>query len=339
MDWPRTALTELLGIRFPIVQAPMANGPSTPELAAAVSEAGALGSIAGAALAPEALRAEIRAVRSLTGRPFAVNLFAPLPPAAPAPGAVEAVHAFLAPHRERLGLPVPAPPPARAWGFDDQLGVVLDEEVPVLSFTFGIPPLAAVRDAVVLGTATTPEEAVELESAGIDVVVAQGAEAGGHRGTFIGSFEAGLVGSAVLVPQIVAAVSVPVLAAGGIVDGLGIAAALALGAEGVQLGTAFLYAEESGASRAWRQALRELPTTVSRHYSGRPGRAARTPFLTALEAIEPVPFPLNGALLADLRDHDGYGFYLGGEGAPLARELPAAELVATLAAEAEAALR
>jgi nitronate monooxygenase len=268
-----------------------------------------------------------------------VNVFAPVPPEEVDPAAIEAVRRELARHRERLGLPEPelASPPD--WTVEDQLAIVAEERVPALSFTFGIPPLDDLDGILLIGTATTPEEAIALERAGADVVVAQGAEAGGHRGTFIGSFEDGQIGLAALVPQIVDAVAVPVIASGGIVDGRGIAAALALGAEGVQLGTAFLFCPESGASPAWRQALRELPTVVTDAYTGRPARGARTSFIAELAAgPPPAPYALQRGLIGDLRSVDGYGWYLGGQGARRARELPATELVATLAAETEAAI-
>ena len=332
-----SSLRELLGVRHPIVQAPMANGPNTADLVVAVSEAGALGSIAGATLPPAELRAEIRAVRERTARPFAVNLFAPLTVPEPDPDVVAAVEQLVARRRERLGLPPPERPAPRTWSTDDQLAVVAEERVPVFSFTFGIPPLEDLGDTVLLGTATSAAEAVALERAGVHAVVAQGAEAGGHRGTFIGSFAEGLVPLASLVPQLVEAVSIPVVAAGGIVDGRAIAAALELGAAGVQLGTAFLFTRESGAPDAWRRALREHPTVVTDAYSGRPARGARTPFVEELlEHGRPAPYPLQAALVGDLRLRDGYGWYLGGVGAPSARELPAAELVAMLIREAEA---
>jgi nitronate monooxygenase len=339
VPWPETRLTELLGVRYPIVQAPMAGGPNTVELASAVSEAGGLGSLAGAMLSPDALREEIRALRRLTQRPFAVNVFAPLPPSEPDPAAVEAVRRELDVHRERLGLSPRDPVPPPAWTVENQLAVVVEERVPVLSFTFGIPPLDGLDDVLLMGTATSAAEAVELERAGAHAVVVQGAEAGGHRGTFLDSFEDGLIGLVALVPQVVDAVEVPVVAAGGIVDGRGIAAALALGAAAVQLGTAFLFCPESGASAAWRHALRERPTVVSAAYTGRPARGARTTFIEELEAGPPsAPYEVQRGLTGDFRRLDGYGWYLGGQAARAARELPAAELVKTLVAETAAAL-
>src|SRR5437870_3272675 len=164
----RTRLTELLGIEHPIVAAPMAGGPTTPELVAAVAEAGALGTIAGAMSSPDELREAIGAVRSRTERPFAVNLFAPLPPPEPDAAVVDAVQRFLARHRQRLGLPERDSPEPRAWPFDEQLAVVLDEQVPIVSFAFGIPPPI---DAIAIATATTAAEAEALESAGVDAVV------------------------------------------------------------------------------------------------------------------------------------------------------------------------
>ncbi len=339
MRWPRTRVTDLLTIGYPIVQAPMAGGPSTIDLTVAVSEAGGLGSIAGAMLSPDKLRNVIRAVRQRTDQPFAVNVFAPLPEMTANPAALEALQRELARHRQRLGLPEPPPVPHRDWIVEDQLAVVADERVPALSFTFGIPPLSELEGILLIGTATTAGEAVALERAGVDVIVAQGAEAGGHRGTFIGTFDDGLIGLVALVPQVVDAVSIPVVASGGIVDGRGIAAALTLGAEGVQLGTAFLFCPESGASAVWRRALRELPSVVTDAYTGRPARGARTAFVDELMAgAAPAAFDVQRRLTADFRGVDGHGWYLGGQAAQMARELPAAQLVAALDAETRAAV-
>ena len=334
------------------MQAPMAGGYTTPELVAAVSNAGGLGSLAGAQLAPDELRGAIAAVRRLTDRPFGVNLFAPLPQPDVDPAAVAAMHAVLAPFRAELGLSEPEapprlPPPGRV---EEQLAVVAGERVPVFSFTFGIPPLEQVREAgcVILGTATTVEEAVALERSGVDVIVAQASEAGGHRGTFLGSFEHGLVGGVALVPAVVEQVSLPVLHAGGVMDGRGIAAALTLGADGVQLGTAFLGCPESGTHELHRRALVEAgaSTVVTPVFTGRHARLVRTPYVDALErsGLDPLPYPLQAAVSADLRaaavpaGRDDLLFLLAGQGVARLRSLPAAELVETLVRETEEAL-
>jgi nitronate monooxygenase len=291
-----TPLARLLGVRYALVQAPMAN-VQPPALAAAVSNAGGLGTIAGATLSADALREAIREVRAATSAPFGVNLFAP------------------------------------PYLHEDTLAVVLEERPAVFSFTFGPVDPAPLRKAgiVVLGTATTVAEARALDA---DVIVAQGAEAGGHRGTFLGPFDEALIPLAELVPQVAAAVEVPVVAAGGIMDGCDIGRALAHGAQGVQLGTAFLFTPECATPRAWLDALRTHETVVTPAYSGRHGRAARTPFLERLMAgPPPLPYPEQRAVVAVRPDAER--FYLGGTGAARARELPAAELVRTLIAETE----
>jgi nitronate monooxygenase len=320
MVWSDTALARRLGVRVPIIQAPMAGVGSTARLAAAVTGAGGLGSVAGAMLGPDELRGAIREVRALTDGPFAVNLFAPLPP--PSTARVE----------EWAALTGVTPP---AWGdrprFDDQLAVIIAERVPVFSFTFGIPPLSGV-DAVIVGTATTVAEAVALERAGVDAVVAQGFEAGGHRGTFLQPVERSLVGGVALVPQIVDAVSVPVIASGAIMDGRGIAAARALGAQGAQLGTAFLRSAEAGTSEAHREAL-SADTILTRVLTGRYARAVRTPLVDRLEAsgLEPPDYPLPRSLLPEAP-------MLAGQAGPLGRSLPVAELMTRLVAETEETL-
>jgi nitronate monooxygenase len=299
----------------------MAGGPSTTRLAAAVSEAGGLGSVAGAVLSPDELEAEIREMRALTTKPFAVNLFAPLPP--PSADRVAEWAAYLG---SELELPAP-----QGWSFADQLAVLAAAEVRILSFTFGIPPLNGF-DAITIGTATTVEEAVALEQAGFDVVVTQGFEAGGHRGTFLTQPDRAIVGNLALVPQVVDAVSVPVVAAGGIMDGRAVAAALALGAQGVQLGTAFIGCPESGATEEHRSALGD-ETCLTPVFTGRHARGVRTPIVAELErsGLEPPDFPLARYLFPE-------PVHLAGQGGALARALPAPELVRTLASETEAAL-
>jgi nitronate monooxygenase len=298
-----TPLGDLLGVRFPIVQAPMAYA-SRPALAVAVSNAGALGSIAAAPLSPDELRAAIRDVRAATDGPFAVNVF--------------------------------APPYLR----EGQLDAILEERPAVVSFTFGVLDPGPLRAAgiAVLGTATTIDEARALERAGVDAVVAQGAEAGGHRGTFLGPFEDALVPLAELVPEVVRAVSLPVIAAGGIVDGAGIAEQLDVGAQGVSLGTAFLFTPECATPTEWLEALRRHETVVTAAYTGRPARGARTPFLEELMAgPPPLPFPEQRHAVAARPGAER--FFLGGTAASRARELPAAALVRTLVVETESAGR
>lgn len=320
MGWRDTPLAQRLGLRLPVIQAPMAGGASTPRLVATVSGAGGLGSIAGAMLSPDDLRAAIREVRTLTAMPFAVNLFAPLPP--PSSDRV-------AEWTRLTGVEAAARPPGPR--FDDQLAVVVEEQVAVFSFTFGIPPIGDL-DTFTMGTATTVAEAVALESAGADAVVAQGYEAGGHRGTFLEPVDHSLVGTIALVPQVVDAVDIPVIASGGIMDGRGIAAALALGAQAVQLGTAFLQSAEAGTADPHREAVgRE--TTITRALTGRHARVVRTPLVDRLEqsGLEPPDYPLPRFLSPEPP-------WLVGQGGPLARALPAADLLAALEAETHAAL-
>ncbi|HZR95032.1 MAG TPA: nitronate monooxygenase [Gaiellaceae bacterium] len=275
--------------RHEIVQAPMAN-VQPPSLAAAASEAGALGSVAGAALSADALRDAIREVRSLTDEAFAVNLF--------------------------------APPYLR----EGALEVVLEERPAVFSFTFGLidpEPLQAAGIAVV-GTATTSEEASALAAAGVDAVVAQGAEAGGHRGTFLGSFEDGLVPIDELLESI--DVDVPVLAAGGIVDASDVRRVRERGAAGVQVGTAFLFTDECETSREHLDALRRYDTVVTPAYTGRHMRAARTPVLDELMQETPLPFPEQRAVAARRGP-----LFMGGTSAKRCREQSVRDLVAELA--------
>jgi nitronate monooxygenase len=293
MNLHDSPLCELFGIELAIVQAPMANN-APPALAAAVSAAGALGSVAGAALSADELRAAIREVRAATDRPFAVNVFAP------------------------------------PYLLDETLDVVLDERPRVCSFSFGILDPAPLRQngIVTLGTATTAEEARALEQAGVDALVAQGAEAGGHRGSFLDGFP--LVPVADLVAGCVDAVSIPVVAAGGIVDGAEIGEMLSLGAAGVSLGTAFLFTPEAERPREHLEALRSLETVVTDAYTGRPMRAARTPVLEELMAgPPPLSFPEQRKVAAEKGP-----LFMGGTSAARSRELRAAELVRLLAAEA-----
>jgi nitronate monooxygenase len=320
MSWHRTGFSTRLGLRWPIVQAPMAGGWTTPSLVAEVCGAGGLGSIAGAMLSPEVLRAQIRDVRRRTDRPFAVNLFAPLPPPT-GRGLQEWADLF--------GVAAPQIT-ATPGNFAGQLSVVVDEQVPVLSFTFGIPPLDGV-DCFTIGTATSVAEAIALEEAGVDALVAQGFEAGGHRGSFL-TPPMDAVGTLALVPQVVDAVSVPVIASGGIMDGRGIAAARLLGAQAVAMGTAFLRAAEAGTGPAYRAAL-DGPSTLTSVLTGRLARAVRTPLLDRLEhsGVRPPDYPLPRSFLTEPP-------FLAGQGGRMARSMPAGKLIELLAAETATAI-
>ncbi len=338
---------ERIGLRYPIVQAPMAGGPDTPALAAAVSEAGGLGSLGCAYLSAEQIEAVAAAVRARTARPFALNLFAAT--AAPVDDAAAArIAPVLDEVRRELALPAPAPRPPRADRFGEQLAAVVRARPAAFSFTFGVPArdqLAAVRAAgiFIVGTATTLAEAEALEEAGVDAVCAQGAEAGGHRGTFLGRCEDALVGTMALVRQIVRRVRIPVLAAGGIMDGAGVRAALDLGAAGAQLGTAFMDCPEAGTPPPHRRALSSeaaRTTSITRAFSGRPARGIRNRFVELFEQVEPAPFPQQQEATADIRAAAAARGRVdlmqlwAGQGAPLIRSMPAGELVRALASEA-----
>jgi nitronate monooxygenase len=347
----RTPLCDLLGIDLPIIQAPMAGGATTPDLVAAVSAAGALGSFGHTFSATEAMRADAAAVRSRTGRPFALNLFAtPIPaepPVAAQRPAIEALRGEL--ESRHLAVPERVPPPY-APAFAEQLDAVCEIRPAVFTTHLGDLTRAAVsrlRDAGVrIGSAATSvAEARYLEAGGVDFVIAQGAEAGGHRGTFLGDPEHAMTGTLALVRQIVRAVRIPVVAAGGIMDGAGVAAALALGAQAAQLGTAFVVCAESGATALHKKAVSSMDgdeTTVTRAFTGKPARAIRNRLTDAAERgrWEIMAFPIQAKLTAPLRAASEAAGSLdhvaawSGQAGSLARALPAAELVQLLADEA-----
>jgi nitronate monooxygenase len=313
-------------------------GAATPELAAAVSGAGGLGALGSAMLPADELRRQTAAVRELTDRPFQLNFFCHQRPEIGAEAAAQA-REYFAPLYDELGLGEPPEPMAPPVDFDDEhLEALLDLRPPVASFHFGLPrseALAAVRDAgiVVLASATTVAEAEELERRGVDAVVAQGAEAGGHRGSFLVEGDDGPVGTLALVPQVVDVVGAPVIAAGGITDARQLAAVLALGAGAAQMGTAFLRCPESGISETYRAALRDArpdATTLTRSFSGRPARALRNRGTEELQAV--LPYPAQLSLTGPLFEREGFQPMWSGQSAPLAREAPAAEVVRDLVA-------
>jgi nitronate monooxygenase len=350
----QTTLTKRLGITHPIILAPMAGGPSTPELAAAVSNAGGLGTLGAGYLSATTLREEIAAVRRLTDRPFGVNLLVP-PPATASVEAVARAQALLDAYRDELGLARSPAVSSAAESLEAQVDVVAEARIPVFSFAFGIPTAPLLNrlrasGSLIWGTATTVAEARLLEAAGVDAVIGQGGEAGAHRGTFATDFERGMVGTLALIPQLVDAVRVPVIAAGGIMDGRGLLAALALGATAAQMGTAFLRCPECGASAAHKAALAASTddgTVVTRAFSGRPARGIRNRMIEELgpHADELPGYPMLNALTRDIRQaagRQGRAEFLSlwaGQGTPLGTEKPAEEVVREVAAQVEAALR
>ena len=345
-----SALTDLFP--HPIVQAPMAGGVSVPQLAAAVSEAGGLGFLAAGYKTADGMYQEIKQLRGLTGRPFGVNLFMPQPEYAD-PAAVEVYAHQLSGEASWYDTELGDPDSGRDDGYEAKLAVLLDNPVPVVSFHFGVPSsdvLASLRRAgtFTLVTATTPDEALAVERAGADAVIVQGVEAGGHQGTHRDTPEADGtgIGLLALVAQIRETVSLPLVAAGGIMRGSQIAAALAAGASAAQLGTAFLATPESGANALHKQALTNplfVRTELTRAFSGRPARGLVNRFMREHGPYAPAAYPEVHHLTSPLRKKaaasgDAQGMALwAGQGHRMARELPAGQLVEVLAAELDAA--
>jgi nitronate monooxygenase len=348
--WPKSELTERLGLEWPIIQAPMA-GSSTPELAAAVSNAGGLGSLGLATVPAQDGGAQIEAFGELSGRALNANYFCHQDP-----GDVEGMAREMRSRLQRryfeagLGeVPAPASPFA-PFGWE-HVDVIRRYRPQVVSFHFGLPAddlLEAVRStgAMVWSSATTVAEARWLEDRKVDAVIAQGIEAGGHRGTFLGADPTEQPGLFALLPQVASAVKVPVIAAGGIVDGRTIAAALMLGASAVQIGTAFLRCPEASVHPRHREALAaatDSATRLTRLFSGKPARGLINRYMDDFQDAEDLvaPFPsqlaLYGPLLrATLEAEAGDILPLwSGQSAALTRELPAAELLRALVAEAE----
>jgi nitronate monooxygenase len=340
-------LQQLLHVERPILQAPMA-GVQGSALAIAVSNAGGLGALPAAMLAPEALRAELAALRAGTTRPWNVNFFCHRPPAPDAARAA-AWRRALEPYYRELGLdPGVEPPGAARVPFSGEVADLVEPfRPPVVSFHFGLPE-AGLLDrvkrwgATVLATATTVEEARWLEGHGADAIVAQGLEAGGHRGMFLSDDVTTQLGLVALLPQVVRAVRVPVVAAGGIADAQGVAAAVALGAAGVQVGTAYLLCPEATTSAIHRAALQAegaLHTALTNVFSGRPARGIVNRLMREQGYLSPVapPFPLAGGLVAPLRaaaERAGRGDFSplwSGQNTSGCRAVPAAEVTRALA--------
>jgi nitronate monooxygenase len=352
--WPRTDLTELLGIDHPIIQAPMA-GSDGPALAAAVSNAGGMGSLGCGEMSVQKLRENFNETRSSTTRPFNINFFAHEAPVHPSDDAAS-MRKLLSTYYAELGLDQALTLTASPMrSFDAAtLEVVLGLQPKIVSFHFGLPTeemLGTLKSTgtIILCSATTASEARQLEAAGVHAIIAQGCDAGGHRGTFTKPLEVGNVGTFSLVPQVVDAVSVPVIAAGGIADGRGIAAAFALGASGVQMGTAFLVCPESAASPVHREALqqtRDVGTVLTSAFTGRPARAIVNRFVEEMTSLDQkmAPFPLQDSLTLPLHTRSveqgsrDFASLFSGQASSLSRILPAGELIDVLVADARSVL-
>jgi nitronate monooxygenase len=348
--WPDRRLLDLFGIELPIIQAPMATGTGV-EMAAAVAAAGGLASLPCGALGHEQVRAQVASVRAHTQAPLNLNFFCHAAP--PLDNAREAQwRDRLAPYYRELGVDPAQPAPSiNRTPFDAEMCAAVEELRPaVVSFHYGLPEAALLTRVKaagcrVISSATTVAEARWLEARGADAIIAQGFEAGGHRGMFLSEDLASQVGTFALVPQLADAVRLPIIAAGGIADGRGIAAAFALGAAGVQIGTAYLFCPEAIISNPYRAALAgagETTTVITNVLSGRPARALANRFTREVGPLSPAapPFPRATAAVAPLRakaeavGSSDFSALLSGQSAALGRTLPAGELTRRLAAEA-----
>ena len=332
----------------------MAGGGDTPQLVAAVSNAGGLGCFGAAYSSPPQISEYATKVKALTSKPFGVNLFAP--PASPPEASqadVERAAKRLAQFYSELGLEAPRSVPPPTYTFDDQFAACLESGAVLLSFTFGTlteeqVARAKAKDMLVAGTATTVEEARVLEQRGVDAVVAQGGEAGGHRGTFAGPVESSLIGTIALVPQVCDAVRVPVIASGGIMDGRGVAAALCLGASAVQMGTAFLTCDEAGVPECYKDALlhaREDELVLTKAFSGKFARGVANRLTREMHGSDDVlPFPLQNAMTRPIRNESGKRgdaqmlSLWAGQGVRMAKRCSAGDLVRELVNGAAKAL-
>jgi nitronate monooxygenase len=312
--WNETDVSQKLGITYPIIQGPFGGGLSSVELVAAVSNAGGLGSYGIHTTPPNTIRDLAVKIRAATDKPFAFNLWIPESDGEPLVDRAS-FDRFIAPLRryyQELEVAIPDIPTSFGQDYDEQIEAVLEVRPPVLSFVFGVPSREILRECrqrniATIGTATTVDEASLLEEAGVDFVVASGFEAGGHRGSFLRSAEEALTGIFALVPQVSDRVKIPVIAAGGVADGRGIVAALALGAQGVQIGTAFLACDESGASPGHREKLfrdEAKRTVLTKVFTGRLARNIANRFTAEMAAHEHdlPPYPIQRWLTGRFRE-------------------------------------
>jgi nitronate monooxygenase len=349
-----TPFSEKLGLRLPLIAAPMAGGPTSPELVAACSAAGALGSFGFAYTQPDDMRKQVAAVRAKTGKPIGINLFVSPQPAPVTPEAQRAALGAVAGYFKEMGMPAPEPvKPPYAPDLEAQLAAVADIRPGVFTVHLDLLPREKIDifkklNILVGGSATCAEEARRLEQAGYDFVIAQGGEAGGHRGTYLRDPYAALTGTLALTRIVLRAVKLPVVAAGGIMDGEGIAAVLALGAQAAQLGTAFIPCPEGGAPQVHKDSLlkaKEDETAVTTKFSGKLARGLANRFMKETTHAPQIAFPAQNAITVKLRQASAkagkpdFVALWAGQGAPLSRALPAADLIGKLEAETIAAIR
>ncbi|MEP6738664.1 MAG: nitronate monooxygenase [Chryseolinea sp.] len=350
--WNKTPFTELLRIKYPIVQGPFGGGLSSITLASTVSNLGGMGSFGAQPLTPEQILETSQEIRKLTNKPYAINLWVNDRDSrllTYSSKEYEELISLFKPYFDEFGIAPPEMPADLGPKYEDQVLAMLDAKPPVFSFVFGIPSqkiLEACRRNRIktIGAATTPDEAIALEDAGVDAVVATGLEAGGHRVSFLRPAEDSLTGTFSLVPQVADNVSIPVIAAGGVSDVRGIKAALALGADAVQIGTAFLATDQSNATPAHRSQLfsnESRYTTLTKIFSGRLARGIRSKLTSALKDKEHLmaPYPMQSKFLSTLRSkaisssHDEYITFWSGQSAPLIRFHDASQLFHHLVAE------
>src|SRR3989338_1367910 len=303
-------LTEKLKIQYPIIQAPMAGGITTPELVSAVSNAGGLGSLGAGYMSAAEIKSAIHAIRELTNKPFAVNLFIPETHHAAENQIIKSCHNIEESCTELQLKIIPAKKPY-APSFEKQMNVLIEEKIPIFSFTFGLLDSAWINklkknNTILIGTATNLAEAIALEKNGVDMIVAQGSEAGGHRSTFLGEAEDSLIHLSALISQIKNKINIPIIAAGGMMNRKNIAAMLAIGASSVQMGTAFLSCHESGAHPKYKEILllQTIDKTIlTRAFSGKLARGIENKFTTRMECKKEniLDYPIQNALTHSMR--------------------------------------
>lgn len=344
--WYQTKASKILGIQYPVLQGPFGGNLSSVELVATVSNMGGLGGYGVYNLSPEEIIEVDRKIRLATNKPYNINLFVSdtdAPDGTVSDEQFNRTQQLFKPYFEELGIPLPGKPEPFKSRFENQVEVILHQRPPVFSFMFGIPSADILEQChqlgiVTIGAATTLDEAIVLESAGVDLVIASGFEAGGHRPSFLAPAEKSTIGTFVLLQLIREKVKIPVIAAGGIADGKGLAAALALGADAAQIGTAFLATDESNATAIHKQMLRSDAakyTTLSRVFTGRLGRGITSRVAEDLHSLEKefLPFPLQTTFMSHLRkaamEKEKWDMVLfwGGQIAPLLKHTKAAELM------------